>query len=153
MQRILGTLGILVAGAVVGAVLLTVVAAYMLFQSLGNPTISNEHTLIFFGVAFASGAAVSGVWRLLASSARRRQAFAELRTPFSSGAPEPTNAGEGHAELQILEALERHGELSPAKAAIKTALAIDEADQLLSNLAQRGHLEVRVQDGKLFYKM
>jgi predicted ArsR family transcriptional regulator len=57
-----------------------------------------------------------------------------------------------HAE-RLLEAIERHGGVSPAKAAIEAGLSVEEADGILSGLAQKGYLEVRVEEGKLVYGM
>ena len=56
-----------------------------------------------------------------------------------------------HAERQLLEAIDRHGEITPARAALETTLTVAEADRMLSELAKGGHLEVRVEGGKLLY--
>ncbi len=56
-----------------------------------------------------------------------------------------------HAERQLLEAIDRHGEITPARAALETALTVAEADRMLGGLAEKGHLEVRAKDGKLLY--
>jgi hypothetical protein len=37
------------------------------------------------------------------------------------------------------------------RAALETTLTVAEADRMLSELAQGGHLEVRVEGGKLLY--
>jgi len=50
-----------------------------------------------------------------------------------------------------LEALREHGELTPARAAMETSLTVTEADKMLKELAEGGHLEVRVRGGGLFY--
>ncbi|MDQ4128865.1 MAG: hypothetical protein M3151_13115 [Actinomycetota bacterium] len=60
---------------------------------------------------------------------------------------------EKSAQRQLLEAIERNGEITPARAAIQTSLTVDEAEQLLSDLAQRGHLEVRAEGSKLVYSL
>lgn len=49
-----------------------------------------------------------------------------------------------HGEKELLEALERRGELTPAQAAIETSLTTAEADRLLCELAAKGYLEVKV---------
>jgi hypothetical protein len=54
-------------------------------------------------------------------------------------------------EQELLEAIERHGEVTPARVALETSLTVAEADRMLSELAQGGHLEVRVEQGKLLY--
>lgn len=54
-------------------------------------------------------------------------------------------------ERELLEALRREGELTPARAAMETSLSVAEADRMLKELAEGGHLEVRVRGGGLFY--
>ena len=57
------------------------------------------------------------------------------------------------AERQLLEVIESNGEITPARAALQTSLTVEEAEQLLSDLAQRGHLDVRVEGSKLVYAL
>ena len=54
-------------------------------------------------------------------------------------------------ERELLEALRRSGELTPAQAAMETSLTVNEADEMLEDLAAKGHLDVRVRGGGLFY--
>ena len=61
--------------------------------------------------------------------------------------PEPANA----RERELLEALQRRGELTPAQAAMETTLTVNEADKMLEDLAAKGHLDVKVRGGGLFY--
>ena len=61
--------------------------------------------------------------------------------------PAVSNSG----ERELLEALQRRGELTPAQAAMETSLTVDEADRMLEDLAAKGHLDVRVRGGGLFY--
>ena len=68
---------------------------------------------------------------------------------LSEGPDEPAVANPGEREL--LEALQRRGELTPAQAAMETSLTVDEADRMLEDLAAKGHLEVKVRGGGLFY--
>jgi cytoskeletal protein RodZ len=56
-------------------------------------------------------------------------------------------------ERELLEAVERNGEVTPARVAMETSLTVDEADRMLSALAEKGHLEVRVRGGGLVYAM
>lgn len=56
-------------------------------------------------------------------------------------------------ERELLEALREHGELSPAQAAMETSLSVTEADRMLRELAEGGHLDVRVRGGGLFYSL
>jgi len=68
---------------------------------------------------------------------------------LSEGPDEPAVSNAGEREL--LEALQRRGELTPAQAAMETSLTVDEADKMLEDLAAKGHLNVRVRGGGLFY--
>ena len=56
-------------------------------------------------------------------------------------------------EQELLEAIERHGEVTRARAALETSLTVAEADRKLSDLALGGYLELRVEGGKLFYSL
>ena len=56
-------------------------------------------------------------------------------------------------ERELLQALARRGELSPALAALETSLTVTEADRMLSDLAENGHVEVRAHDGRLGYAL
>lgn len=56
-------------------------------------------------------------------------------------------------ERELLGALAEHGELSPARAAMETSLSVAEAERRLKELAEGGHLEVRVRGGGLFYAL
>ena len=54
-------------------------------------------------------------------------------------------------ERELLQALQSKGELTPAQAAMETSLTVNEADEMLEDLAAKGHLQVRVRGGGLFY--
>ncbi len=56
-------------------------------------------------------------------------------------------------ERELLEALQREEELTPAQAAIGTSLTVAEADRMLKELAKEGYLEVRVRGGGLSYAL
>ena len=99
-----------------------------------------------------------------ASLALLRRGMAGLSGPSSRPrlqllpeGPMPPSAvagrGEKRAEHQLLEAIDRHGEITPARAALQTSLTVDEAERPLSDLAQRGHLDVRVEGSKLVYAL
>jgi hypothetical protein len=62
----------------------------------------------------------------------------------------PAAAGK---ERELLEALQAHGELTPAQAAMETSLSVAEADRMLKELAEGGHLQVLVRGGGLFYSL
>jgi hypothetical protein len=60
---------------------------------------------------------------------------------------------ENNKERELLEALRDWGELTPAQAAVETSLSVREADEMLKELAEGGHLEVRVRGGALYYSL
>ena len=68
---------------------------------------------------------------------------------LSESPPQPAAANA--RERELLEALQRRGELTPAQAAMETSLTVSEADEMLENLAAKGHLDVKVRGGGLFY--
>jgi hypothetical protein len=64
----------------------------------------------------------------------------------------PKLALESGRERWLLGALREHGELAPARAAMENApLSVAEADKMLKELAEGGHLDVRQRGGGLFY--
>jgi hypothetical protein len=71
---------------------------------------------------------------------------------LSEGRTELSSATSG-GERELLEALRERGELTPAEAAMDTSLSVAEADQMLKELAEGGHLDVRVRGGGLFYSL
>ena len=56
-------------------------------------------------------------------------------------------------ESELLGALRQWGELTPTQAAMETSLSVVEADEMLRELAEGGHLEVRVRGGAIFYAL
>lgn len=68
-------------------------------------------------------------------------------------ATQPHRIPEGDNERELLEVLERHGEITPARAALETTLSVSEADRMLSELAKNGHIEVRAREGRLEYAL
>ena len=79
--------------------------------------------------AFGVFVRASLAWSILARSLRRRTQGSEL-----------------------LEALQSRGELTPAQAAMETSLTVNEADEMLKDLAAKGHLDVRVRGGGLLLR-
>ena len=61
--------------------------------------------------------------------------------------------GAGEKEKELLIALEERGELTPATAAMRTSLTIEEASSMLDKLATRGHLRVLEHDEVLAYTL
>ena len=69
------------------------------------------------------------------------------------GTPAGEPMTEAAKEREVLEALGRLGELTAAEAALETSLMVEEAERVLSGLAAKGHLRVRVlgNPGGIFY--
>jgi ATP/maltotriose-dependent transcriptional regulator MalT len=61
------------------------------------------------------------------------------------------SAREGEKEL--LDALEEYGELTPATAAMRTSLTVDEAAKMLERLARKSHLESHTHDSVTAYAL
>ena len=54
-------------------------------------------------------------------------------------------------EKKLLRALGRRGKLTAVEAALESELSVEEADRMLSELAAKGHLQVIVEHGRLYY--
>jgi ATP/maltotriose-dependent transcriptional regulator MalT len=61
--------------------------------------------------------------------------------------------GAREKEKELLRALEERGEITPATAAMRTSLTIEEASRILDKLAARGHMQVLNQNGVLAYTL
>lgn len=65
----------------------------------------------------------------------------------------PARVSEEDREGELLEVLRRRGEVSAAGVAAETSVSVVEADRRLGELAEGGHLEVRVRGGGIFYAL
>jgi hypothetical protein len=65
----------------------------------------------------------------------------------------PVRVSEEERERELLEAIRESGEISAAAAAARTSLTVAEADRVLRELAENGHLEVRARGGAIFYTL
>jgi hypothetical protein len=83
------------------------------------------------------------------AAARGLTGLAETRTRERTGRV----TAQESKEQELLEALARHGEISPALAALETSLSVAEANRMLSDLANSGHVEVRAREGRLAYAL
>jgi hypothetical protein len=118
-----------VSGVVTGGAILLAAAFLILFTDLW------WLILIFCWIVFlALGAFARGVAGLMESHQEERP---------------PKN----DKERELLEALWDRGELTPVQAAVETSLTVKEADAMLKELAEGGHLEVRVRGGALYYSL
>ena len=70
-----------------------------------------------------------------------------------AGEARPARDSVKDSERDLLLALRRHGELTPAGAASETSLSVAEAERRLRELAESGHLDVRVRGGGIFYAL
>ena len=60
---------------------------------------------------------------------------------------------ERNKECELLHTLSELGEITPASAAIRTSLTVDEASKMLDELAGKGHLELRAENGVMAYAL
>lgn len=67
--------------------------------------------------------------------------------------PSPQTALRLGAEKQLLLALRESGGLTAVEAALETSLTVDEAEGMLSSLAERGHLLIENRSGALSYAL
>jgi hypothetical protein len=72
-------------------------------------------------------------------------------TAFGEG--RPVRVSEEERERELLEAIRESGEISAAAAAARTSLTVAEADGMLMELAENGHLEVIARGGAIFYAL
>ncbi len=59
----------------------------------------------------------------------------------------------GSEKQLLLAILDAGGGITPVEAALETSLTVDEAEEILSRLADRGHLHVESRDGALAYTL
>jgi hypothetical protein len=72
-------------------------------------------------------------------SAASRRGPAAIRRPTVSPPALPSGVSK---ERKLLQALERHGEVTAVQAALETSLSVAEAEEMLSGLASDGHVRV-----------
>lgn len=134
--------------------LILLIMTYVLLGFVGGWGLPLGWMILFSGIVFACGLATPTTLRLLwPSFSGLRKLEPDRRRSLSFGKSTTVPATMIHAERQLLEAIDRRGEITPARAALETTLTVAEADRLLSDLAQRGHLEVRAEGGKLVYSL
>ena len=64
-----------------------------------------------------------------------------------------TVSGTRKQEKELLQVLEERGGLTPASAAMRTSLTVDEASEMLENLARKGHLNLQSDEGVTSYSL
>lgn len=139
-----------------GLILLVMISALAGFATIGFATL--WWAILFFMILFACTLAAPTALRLLREGliGVTEAEPGQRRVTDSEGpmvAQDPNEANAKSDERQLLEVIERHGKITPARAALETPLTVDEADRLLSELAQKGHLQVRVEEGKVVYTL
>ena len=65
----------------------------------------------------------------------------------------PVRVSEESKERELLGVLLERGEATAATVAAGTSMTVDEADRRLRELAEGGHLEIRVRGGAIFYAL
>jgi hypothetical protein len=124
---------LLAAGPVVGWL-----TSWLLVSALDSATYSGS--IIQYSVALIVTLAflVRGSW-LLARRGSQRQDTRKIR-PAAGG------------EKELLVAMrDAGGAITPVEAALETSLTVDEAERMLSHLAERGHLRAESRNGALYY--
>ena len=56
-------------------------------------------------------------------------------------------------EKELLQALQRHGEITATRVALETSLSVSEAEEMLSGLASDGHVQIGAKEGRLAYAL
>lgn len=69
------------------------------------------------------------------------------------GDSRPARSEAGSEKQLLLAILDAGGSITPVEAALETSLAVDEAEEILTRFADRGHLVVQSRDGALFYTL
>jgi hypothetical protein len=69
------------------------------------------------------------------------------------GNPQPRNPKTGGEKQLLMAMIDAGGVITPAEAALRTSLTVDEAEQILTRFANRGHLMVQSREGALLYAM
>ena len=75
---------------------------------------------------------------------------AAIRRPTNNPPTLPSGISK---EKELLQALERHGEITAVQAALETSLSVAEAEEMLSGLANKGHVRVSANGGRLTYAL
>jgi capsular polysaccharide biosynthesis protein len=120
-----------------------------------SPTpLRNGLLVLVLGLTLIAGLALpvwSGVTSGVGGSARQLTRLVEETASGVGGTPARVSVTEAAKEKELLEALRRRGQLTVAGVALETSLSVKEADRMLSALAAKGHLQVRVEHGRLLY--
>ena len=75
------------------------------------------------------------------------------RARLSGGRHDGPSQAERSKEKELLRALDRSGKLTALGAALETSLTVGQSERMLQALADKGHLEVTVEHGRLHYAL
>ena len=75
------------------------------------------------------------------------------RARLSGGRHDGPSQAERSKEKELLWALDRSGKLTALGAALETSLTVGQSERMLQALADKGHLEVTVEHGRLHYAL
>jgi hypothetical protein len=67
--------------------------------------------------------------------------------------PESARPKLGGEKQLLMAVIDAGGSITPVEAALETSLTVDEAEEILTRFADRGHLLVESRDGVLFYTL
>ncbi len=99
-------------------------------------------------IVFTTGAAITGFPFVIAAAALLGIGANELREE-KRAVSQPISQ-----ERELLSAIrDNDGVITPAEAAMETSLTVREADGMLSELANGGHLQLESYDGALYYSL
>ena len=117
----------------------------------------NPYLYVTLGIGFVvaallvigtAGVLAAGLPFVIAAAALLGKGISELRGHRRS-LPAPISK-----ERELLTAIrDNGGSITPAEAAMGTTLTVEEADRMLSELANGGHLRVGSDEGTLFYSL
>jgi capsular polysaccharide biosynthesis protein len=120
--------------------------------------LSNGLLTLVIGLVLCAGLAL-GLPVVAASVAGKLGRQAILQGVGQAGVPAVTRTGRSEAEnikeKELLQAFGRapNGKLTVAGAALETSLSVGEAERMLQALAAKGHLQVKVEHGRLHYSL
>jgi hypothetical protein len=113
----------------------------------GGPYIMLALGFVLGVIASYAGGLAGGLLLLIAVGTLAGYAVWLLTERHTRG---PKTGGEKQLLMAILDA---GGSITPVEAALRTSLTVDEAEQILTRFADRGHLLVQSRDGALLYAM
>lgn len=106
--------------------------------------------LAIFSIFGFSVTFIPSIWLLIPAAILIGLGLRDLNRQKDTSLPVADN----NKERELLSAIrDNGGNIAPAVAAIKTSLSVREADEMLSELANDGHLQIEGRDGVLYYSL